>query len=80
MGLLNPCFVSRGWFLYTMIVPGEWFLFASSRVPGGGMVMDEIDTCIKFCDKFCSPYPIVRIFNHQNRELYFLENLESLFK
>ena len=34
MGLLNPCFVPRGWFLYTMIVPGGGFLLASSRVPG----------------------------------------------
>ena len=33
-----------------MIVPGGGFLLPSSRVPGvcpgGGMVLDEIDTCI----------------------------------
>ena len=55
-------FMSRGWgfdslfcpegrVLYTMIVPGEGFLLSSSPVPGvcpsGGMVLDEIDTCIK---------------------------------
>ena len=48
MGLLTPCIVLRGGFLYRMIVPGGGFLLPSSRVPGeGGMVMDEIDTCIK---------------------------------
>ena len=50
MGLLIPCSVPRGGFLYTMIVPRGGFLFPSSRVPGvvqGGMVMDEIDTCIR---------------------------------
>ena len=51
MGLLTPSFVPRGGILYTMIVPGGGFLLPSSRVPGvcaggGGMVMDEIDTCI----------------------------------
>ena len=49
MGLLTPCSVPRGGFLYTMIVPGGGFLLPSSRVLGicpGGMVMDEIDTCI----------------------------------
>ena len=34
-----------------MIVTGRGFLLPSSRVPGvcpaGGMVMDEIDTCIR---------------------------------
>ena len=47
-------FTSRGGafdslFSYTMIGPGGGFLLPSSRVPGvcpGGMVMDEIDTCI----------------------------------
>ena len=47
MGLLTPCIVPRGGFLYRMIVPGGGFLLRSSRVPGG-MVMDEIDTCIIF--------------------------------
>ena len=37
--------VTRGGFLYKMIVPGGGFLLPSSRVLGG-MVMDEIDTCI----------------------------------
>ena len=51
MGLLTPCSVSSGGFLYTMIVPGGGFLLPSSRVPGvchrgGGVVFDEIDTCI----------------------------------
>ena len=33
-----------------MIVPGGGFLLPSSRVPGvcpGGVVLDEIDTCIR---------------------------------
>ena len=53
MGLLTPCFVPRGGFLYTLLVPRGGFLLPSSRVPevclggGGGMVLDEIDTCIK---------------------------------
>ena len=51
MGLLNPCSVPRGGFLYTMIVPGGEFLLPSSRVSGvcpegEGVVLDEIDTCI----------------------------------
>ena len=45
MVLLSPCSVPRGGFLYTMIVPGGGALFTSSHVLGG-MVMDEIDTCI----------------------------------
>ena len=49
MGLSTPCSVLRGGFLYTMIVPGGGFcsLQVVSRgfVPGG-MVLDEIDTCI----------------------------------
>ena len=52
MGLLTPCFVPGEGFLYTIIVPGGGFLLPSSRVPGGcpggGMVLDEIDTCISF--------------------------------
>ena len=32
MGLLTPCFVPRGWFLYTIIVPEGGFLLPSSRV------------------------------------------------
>ena len=48
MGILTAFSVSRGEFLYTMIVPGGGCLLPSSRVPGGGkgVVMDEIDTCI----------------------------------
>ena len=34
MGLLTPCYVPRGGFLYTMIVPGGGFLLLSIRVPG----------------------------------------------
>ena len=52
MGLLTPCFVPGEGFLYTIIVPGGGFLLPSSRAlevcPGGGMVLDEIDTCIIF--------------------------------
>ena len=85
-------FMSQEWAFESLFCPkgmvfvhndcprGMVFVRFKSCPRGGGMVMDEIDTCIKFCDTFCSPYPIVRIFNHQNRELYFLENLESLFK
>ena len=52
MGLLTPCFVPGEGFLYTIIVLGGGFLLPSSRVPGvcpggGGMVLDEIDTCIR---------------------------------
>ena len=45
MGILTPFSVSRGGFLYTMIVLGGEFLLPSSRVLGR-MVIDEIDTCI----------------------------------
>ena len=49
-GLLTPCSIPRGGFLYTMIIPGGGFLLPSSGVPGvcpwRGMVMDEIDTYI----------------------------------
>ena len=38
--------VPRGGFLYTVIVPGGGFLLPSRRVPGGGMVMDEIDPAL----------------------------------
>ena len=44
VGLLTPCSVLRGAFLYTMIVPGEGF--CSLQVVSRGVVMDEIDTCI----------------------------------
>ena len=50
MGLSTPYSVPRGGFLYTMIVLRGGFLLRSSRVPGvcpeGGVVLDEIDTCI----------------------------------
>ena len=36
VGLLTPCSVPRGGFLYTVIVPGGGFLLHSSRVLGGG--------------------------------------------
>ena len=62
MGLLTPCFVPRGGFLYTMIVPGEGF--CSLRVMfQEGTVLDEIDSCIictlsscatEYC--FCESY------------------------
>ena len=47
MGPLTQCFVPRGGVLYTMIVPWGGFLVPSSRVQGG-IVFDEIDTCIIF--------------------------------
>ena len=49
MGFLTPCSVPRGGFLYTMIVTKAGFLLPSTRVPlvcRGGLVLDEIDTCI----------------------------------
>ena len=51
MGLLTPCFVAREGFLYTMIVLEEGFCplrvvsWGGGVVPGG-MVVDEIDSCI----------------------------------
>ena len=53
VGLLTPCLVPMGGILYVMIVPGGWFLPPSSHVPGvcpgggGGMVLDETDSCIR---------------------------------
>ena len=48
MGLLTPCSVPTRGFLYTMIVPGGGGRgFALFKSCPGGMVMDEIDTCIK---------------------------------
>ena len=52
MGLLAACSVPRGGFLYTVIVPEGGFLLPSSRVPGG-MVLDEIDTCIRGAALLC---------------------------
>ena len=49
VGLLTPCSVPRGVFLYTMIVPGEGFCSLQVLYQGfvpGEVVMDEIDTCI----------------------------------
>ena len=53
MGPLNSLFCPEGGFLYTMIVPGEGF--CPLRVVlwgfvwgGGGMVLDEIDSCVSF--------------------------------
>ena len=55
-----------------MIVSGGGFLPASNRVPGGGMVLDEINTCITpkqlkivkrfFCFNFASLKVILHIF------------------
>ena len=52
-GLLTPCFVPRGGFLYITIVPRGRVFVPFKSCPGslsqggGGMVLDEIDTCIK---------------------------------
>ena len=48
VGLLTPCSVPMGAFLYTMIVPGEGFcsLQVCTRDLSRRGVMDEIDTCI----------------------------------
>ena len=51
MGLFTPCFVPRGGFLYTVVVRGGKVLPSSSRVlgvclGGGGVVLDETDSCI----------------------------------
>ena len=46
MGPLNSLLCPGGGFLYTMIVQGGGFLPPSSRVAGGGKVLDEIDSCI----------------------------------
>ena len=57
MGLLTPCSVPRGGLLCTTIVPrGEGFcsLQVVSRgfvSGGGGVVLDEIDTCISWVVK-----------------------------
>ena len=45
MGLLTPCFVPRRGFLYTVSVP-ERRVFAPFKSCAGGMVLDEINTCI----------------------------------
>ena len=50
VGLLAPCFVPEGRVFVHNDCPGGGYLLPSSHVPGvcpGGMVMDEIDTCIK---------------------------------
>ena len=49
VGLLTPCSVPRGVFLYTMIVPREGFApfkLCTRGLSRGEVVMDEIDTCI----------------------------------
>ena len=46
-GAFDSLFCPEGRVLCTIIVPGGGFLLPSSRVPGGGMVMDKIDTCKK---------------------------------
>ena len=45
-GFLYIMTVPGGGCLYTMIVPGEAFLPPFKSWPGGGMVLDEIDSCI----------------------------------
>ena len=67
---MTPCSVPGGGFLYTIIVPGGGFLLPSSRVPqvcpGEGMVLDEIDTCIRMVENIpppSSPYRVKAVPN-----------------
>ena len=81
VGLLTPCFVLRGGFLYTIIVPGGVcsIQFVSQGFVPGAMVMDEIDTCIRkirISFKNYLPTNIKRVFiscelNHFLTESYF---------
>ena len=70
MGLLTPFSVLRGGFLYTMIVPGGGGLLPSSRVPGG-MVIDEIDTCIRSEKNqiMCGENPNIRTTKNDHYEI-----------
>ena len=61
MGLLTPCFVPGEGFLYTIIVPGGGVFAPFESCPGGlsrggGMVLDEIDTCITPLANFNSQF------------------------
>ena len=74
---MTPCFVPRGGVLYTMIVLGERFLPPSSRTPGvcpGGVVMDEIDACIRVGIKWSGPAK----GHFQGRKLF--TNIDKIFK
>ena len=78
MGLLTPCFVPKGGFLYTMFVQGGGFLLPSSRVPGvcpGGMVLDEIDICVNNSIKILT---VTDPVHHSNFFLGY-ENYEEAF-
>ena len=58
MGLLTPYFVPKGRVFVHNDCPGGGVLLPSSRIPGvspGGMVMDEIDTCITMGDRWRLP-------------------------
>ena len=49
VGLLTPCSVPRGAFLYTMIATGDSFApfkLCTRGLSRRGVVKDEIDTCI----------------------------------
>ena len=63
---MTPCIVPRGGFLYRMIVQGGK-VFAPFKSCPGGMVMDEIDTCITHR----SAVPVVE-FCKQKRFLLFV--------
>ena len=57
-GAFDSLYCPKGRVLYRMIVPGGGFLLPSSRFRGvcpGGMVMDEIDTCIIVCIRKLMP-------------------------
>ena len=54
VGLLTPCFVPRGEFLYTVIVPGVGFLLPLSGVPEvypgrGGWIWMKLIAALSDC-------------------------------
>ena len=51
MGLLIPCSLPKGGFLYTMIILEGVGVVPFKSCPGG-MVLDEIDTCRSVSNQF----------------------------
>ena len=67
MGPLTSLFCPEGGFLYTVIVPGEKvFPFVSRRYVPGGVVLDEIDSCIIMAD---DQHPILPSIRHLSEYL-----------